>query len=806
MTRCICVHGHFYQPPRENPWLESIEAQPSAYPYHDWNERVAEECYEPNAAARILDGRQRITRITSNYERISFNFGPTLLAWLKVRHADTYAAVLAADRASREHFRGHGSAIAQAYNHLIMPLATDRDIITQVRWGLRDFSHRFGRDAEGMWLPETAVDLRTLEALAVEGVRFTILSPVQASAVRPLAGGEWIDVSGQRIDPSCPYLCRLPSGRDIALFFYDAPVSRAVAFENLLTDGVGFARRLTDLALGGRAPRLAHIATDGESYGHHHRFGEMALARALHRIETAGDARLTNYGEFLALHPPESEVRIVENTSWSCAHGIERWRSDCGCTSGGRPNWKQAWRAPLRAALDLLRDSLAAPFEARAARLLRDPWAARDAYIDVVLDRSDDSVTRFLSAHACVPVDSDMTCRILALMELQRNAMLMYTSCGWFFSDLAGIETVQILRYAGRVIQLARDELGEDHEPAFLGALEGASSNAPEAGNGRRIYEQHVRPATVDLLHVGAHYAVSSVFPGHEAKGSVYSYCVQLEDQGSAADGDATLSVGRIAVTSDITRESARLTFSVLHFGGHNLSGGIRRFADEAEYQKLVRELLGAFERHALPEVIQLMATFPEYTFSLRSLFPERQQEILYRLIDANLRDAESSYRHVFDENLALMHYLSDMGMPLPRPFTVAAEFVLNRDLARVFESEPIDLVAAHALFERARATHITLDREGLAFSMREALERIVARVVVEAPGTGALDDLVAVVSLAEASGFDIDLWKVQNAFYEARRTTYPGIAALGRAGDAACAAWADRFVAAGDQLEVVVD
>ena len=806
MTRYICVHGHFYQPPRENPWLESIETQPSAYPYHDWNERVAAECYAPNAAARILDERHRITRITSNYERISFDFGPTLLAWLQGRHADTYAAVLAADRTSREHFGGHGSSLAQAYNHLIMPLATDRDIRTQVRWGLRDFSRRFGRDAEGMWLPETAVDLRTLDALAVEGVRFTILSPAQAAAVRPLQGGEWTDVSGQRIDPSRPYLCRLPSDRTIALFFYDGPVSRAVAFENLLADGARFARRLTDLATTGSEPRLAHVATDGESYGHHHRFGEMALAWALHRIDGGGGIRLTNYGEYLALHPPESEVRIVENTSWSCAHGIERWRSDCGCSAAGRPSWNQAWRAPLRAALDLLRDAIAPPFETRAARLLRDPWAARDDYIDVIVDRSDESITRFLNAHACVAVDPDTTCRILALMELQRNAMLMYTSCGWFFSDLAGIETVQILRYAGRVIQLARDEMGEDLEPAFLDTLETAISNAPETGNGRRIYEQHVRPAMVDLLHVGAHYAVSSVFPGHEAEGRVYSYRVLLEDQGSAADGDATLSVGRIAVTSDITRESARLTFSVLHFGGHNLSGGIRRFADETEYEKLVQEILGAFERHALSEVIQLMATFPEYAFSLRSLFPERQREILYRLIDANLREAESSYRRVFDENLALMHYLTDIGMPLPRPFTVAAEFVLNRDLARAFVSEPVDLMAARALFERARATHVTLDREGLAFSMRGALERLVARVVTEAPHTQALDDLTVVVTLAKSSGFEIDLWTVQNAFYEARRTTYPDIAARGRAGDAACAAWAARFAAAGDQLEVVVD
>ncbi len=806
MTRYICVHGHFYQPPRENPWLESVETQPSAYPYHDWNERVAAECYLPNAAARILNPQHRITRINSNYEKISCDFGPTLLAWLQQHHADTYAAILAADRASRAHFGGHGSAIAQAYNHLIMPLANERDLTTQVRWGLADFRHRFRRDAEGMWLPETAVDTRTLEALAAHGLRFTILSPAQAAAVRPLGAGAWTDVRGQRIDPSRPYLCRLPSGAEIALFFYDGPVSRAVAFENLLADGARFARRLTDLAANGGQPCLAHIATDGESYGHHHRFGEMALAFALHSIESAAQVQLTNYAQFLELHPPEMEVHIIENTSWSCAHGVERWRSDCGCSAGGRPSWNQAWRAPLRAALDRLRDGSVAAFEARAGRLLQDPWAARDDYIAVVLDRSDESIGRFMAAHARVPVDAGSTAQVLGLMELQRNAMLMYTSCGWFFNDLAGIETIQVLRYAGRVIQLARDVLEEDLEPGFLETLEMAVSNAPEAGNGRRIYEEHVRPALVDLLHVGAHYAVSSVFPGHEPEGRVYSYRVSLEDQASAADGDATLAVGRIHVTSEITRETARLTFSVLHFGGHNLSGGIRVFQGEEAYEGLQKTLLDAFEQHALSDVIQVMATFPEYTFSLRSLFPERQREILYRLIDANLRDAESSYRRVFDENLALMHYLGDMGMSLPRPFTVAAEFVLNRDLARAFAAEPVDLIAAGTLLERARATHITLDREGIGFSIRAALERLVARVVDEAPRVDALDELAALHALAASSGFDIDLWKVQNVFYEARRTLYPVMSARAQTEDAPAAEWAARFAEVGDQLEVAVD
>src|SRR5919202_166538 len=365
MHHYICIHGHFYQPPRENPWLEAIELQDSAAPYHDWNARITAECYAPNAAARILDGQGRIAAIVNNYARISFNIGPTLLAWLEAQAPDTYHAMLAADRESQTRFAGHGSAIAQAYNHLIMPLATRRDKATQVIWGIQDFVHRFGRQPEGMWLPETAVDLETLELLTAHGIRFTILSPYQALRVRRIdeVAGEgvapWIDVTGGRIDPSMPYIVRQPSGRAIAIFFYDAPIARAVAFEGVLARGDALADRLLGAFSAARPhPQLVHIATDGESYGHHHPHGDMALAYALAAIERQGRARLTNYGEFLALHPPAYEVAIAENTSWSCFHGIERWRHDCGCNSGGQRGWHQAWRGPLRSALDWLRDAI----------------------------------------------------------------------------------------------------------------------------------------------------------------------------------------------------------------------------------------------------------------------------------------------------------------------------------------------------------------------------------------------------------------------------------------------------------------
>ncbi|MFW6150924.1 MAG: DUF3536 domain-containing protein, partial [Chloroflexota bacterium] len=382
MERYVCVHGHFYQPPRENPWLEAVELQDSAYPYHDWNERITAECYAANGVSRILDAEGRITQIVNNYESISFNFGPALLAWMEGHAPEAYRRILEADRASQERFSGHGSALAQCYNHMIMPLANDRDKHTQVLWGIRDFERRFGRKPEGMWLPETAVDLRTLEVLAELGVRFTLLAPRQAKRVREAGAEEWEDVSGGQVDPKTAYTVRLPSGRSLQVLFYDGPVSRAVAFEGLLSDGERFARRLMDaFGQSEEGAQIGHIATDGESYGHHHRYGDMALAYALHTIEREGLARISNYGEYLEKNPPTHEVEIVENSSWSCVHGIERWRSDCGCSTGGHPGWKQAWREPLRQALDWLRDEMASGYEEEAGRLLKDPWHARDEYI-----------------------------------------------------------------------------------------------------------------------------------------------------------------------------------------------------------------------------------------------------------------------------------------------------------------------------------------------------------------------------------------------------------------------------------------
>ena len=493
--RCICIHGHFYQPPRENPWTGRVESQPSAAPFHDWNARITDECYRPNGESRILDDEDQVEAVVNNYASISFNFGPTLLSWLEAHAPMAYARILLADRDSAALFGGHGSSLSQAYSHMIMPLADDRDRRTQVLWGMADFRHRFGREPEGMWLPETAVDLPTLEEMASAGILFTVLEPGQASRYRKGGVEEWHEAADGGIDPSRPYTLNLPSGRSIALFFYDGPISRAVAFENLLDDGTVFAERLmSGFDDSHDRAQLVHIATDGESYGHHHRHGDMALAFALRRIRREQDVRIVNYGQYLEIHPPDHEVEIHENTAWSCAHGIERWRADCGCETGLNGEWNQAWREPLRKALDRLRDRFRPSFEAAGADLFHDSWLAREDYIQVVLDPGRESEERFLAQHAGSYLDEAGRSRALNLMELQHQAMLMFTSCGWFFDDLAGLEGVQILRYAGRAIQLAEGLFGGDFTEPFLKDLEQAVSNDSAAGNGRQLFLEKVSP------------------------------------------------------------------------------------------------------------------------------------------------------------------------------------------------------------------------------------------------------------------------------------------------------------------------
>lgn len=797
-ARCICIHGHFYQPPRENPWLEAVETQDSAHPWHDWNARITAECYEPNAASRILDSRDRIIKIVNNYASISFNFGPTLLSWLEQKEPSTYAAVIDADRASRDRLDGHGSAMAQAYNHMILPLASARDRLTQVRWGMRDFEFRFGRKPEGMWLPETAVDIPSLEVLAAEGILFTILEPHQAARWRIIGAEAWND---GLIDPTRAYQCRLPSGASIAIFFYEGPISRAVAFENLLARGENFAHRL--LAAFAESPdhaQIVNIATDGETFGHHHRFGDMALAYAIDYINEHKLAQIGNYGHFLAFNPPQHEVEIVERTSWSCSHGVNRWELDCGCNIGAPAGWTQQWRAPLRESLDWLRDQCASVFEELGKKALTDPWGTRDDYISVILDRSEENVNRFLARHRR---GSATATQILELLEMQRNAMLMFTSCGWFFNDVSGIETVQVLRYAGRAIQLAEKLSGKTLELEFLERVSKARSNLPQSGDARQIYEREMKLDRVDLRRVAAHYAVASLFDTFSPEATVYCYRVRQDDLETFRAGRSKMAVGRVTVTSTITCEEASFEFAVIRLGVTELTGGVRGAVAAEGYEEMKHALSEDMRVNGVSSTIRILDDyFAEPLLSIRDLFRDEQRRILELLLETTLADAESTFRSLHERYDPLMRFHAALGVPLPGVLRTAAEFDVNMQLRRLMEQEEIPLTEVEVLLREAREEGVSLDETTL-MVMERAVRSAASALAEEPQDVEKLQRWEAIVSLMREADVKVDLRKPQDEYYRMKKIIRPVIAASAGNGSSTANRWLQLFDALGEKLSI---
>jgi hypothetical protein len=652
---------------------------------------------------------------------------------------------------------------------MILPLANSRDKKTQIIWGIKDFEYRFGRKPEGLWLPETAVDLETLDIMAQHEIGFAILSPGQAQRVRPIDGDEWQDVSGVRIDHTMAYQVSLPSGRVMNLFFYDGFISQDLAFQGLLNNGEAFANRLLyEFSEDRPSPHLVHVATDGETYGHHNRGGDMALAYALHYIESNGFAKLTNYAQYLENQPPTHEVEIFENSSWSCIHGIERWRSDCGCNSGGHPDWNQAWRAPLRAALDWLRDAVKPAYEELAGRFLTDPWGARDDYIDVVVDRSPDLISKFLKRHATRPFDSGDEIKILELMELQRHAMLMYTSCGWFFDELSGIETVQVMQYAGRVLQLADQLFSGSFEPEFLERLELAKSNIPEYRDGRTIYEKFVRPAMLDLKKVGAHYAINSLFQDIDERSSIYSYSAVMEDYRNFQVGSAKFVIGRAKVTSNATRISTTLCFGVLHLGDHNIACGTGEYQGKQEYETLVKEISEAFARADFPKTILLLGKhFGASTYSLTSLFADERSKVLNMIMEPTLREAQASYSSIYEHHAPLIRFLKGSGMPLPKGLALAAELCLNAKLRRALQGEGLEPEVVRPLLEEASLAGATLDATALGLLLAGNVEHLAEQLLEQPDDLSRMESLNKAAKLVRTLPFEVNLWKTQNICYK---------------------------------------
>ncbi|MEO3994005.1 MAG: DUF3536 domain-containing protein [Desulfurococcaceae archaeon TW002] len=645
MSKYVVIHAHFYQPSREDPWLFEVPNEESAYPYHDWNERITEECYRPNASIPIVDRESYVVDVINNYSWISFNVGPTLLRWLEEKAHDVYEAIIEADRVSRSRFSGHGSAIAQVYNHLIMPLANREDKYVVTYWGIEVFKEAFGRLPEGMWLPETAVDDESLDVLAELGIKFTVLAPHQARAVRG-PEGVWVDVSGGRIDTRRPYIYKTSSGRSIVLFFYDARLSHSVAFGDLLSNGDVFAKNILKAFSSTDETELVTVATDGETYGHHKKYGHLALAYALRTIDEMGLAKITNFGKFLELNPPKWEVKIAEKTSWSCAHGVERWRSNCGCRIDINRAWNQEWRKPLRDAMDWLISEVKKVFIDEASEIFTNPMTALLNYVSVV-GKSEEVINEYLGRFTKAPLTKEVRSKALELMEMMRHAYLMFSSDGWFFDDISNIESIQVMKHAARAIQLTRKLSNVDLETDFLRFLKNAKSNVPDLRNGANIYDLYVRSSITDFHDVCVMYSMLSLSPNHSGDTRrIFSYVIEDLGSESYVSGSFRSSLGKARVTYLATLESFECVYYSYSINKHILAGAsapaekldlrtlrdvLRRYIDAGEFSELEKFLKEHFNRFRsfsdLRRDLQL-AIVNDYFSNLLDRVHERVKEI----------------------------------------------------------------------------------------------------------------------------------------------------------------------------------
>ena len=680
----LTIHGHFYQPPRENPWLEAIELQDSALPFHDWNERINKECYNPNSVSKIVDSRNKILDIVNNYEYMSFNFGPTLLSWMEKFAPLTYERIIKADIESIAAHNGHGNAMAQVYNHIIMPLANEHDKETQIKWGIQDFEYRFGRKPEGIWLAETAVDDDTLRLLEANGIKFTVLSPYQALRIRAEGAKDWQDVSWGNIDPARSYRYYIKSapGKYIDLFFYDGAISRSVAFDELLKDGNKFAKRLREGVSDLRDyPQLVNIATDGESYGHHTKFGDMALAYVMHVKAKDEGFTITNYAEYLDKYRSNYEADIKQASSWSCFHGVGRWKEDCGCSTGGHPGWNQKWRKPLREALDYLRDELVKIFENEGPKYFnKEVWEVRNNYIAVILDRGSMNVSKFQRENFNEDLSDTDKVRAMELLEIQRQAMLMYTSCGWFFSEISGIETVQIMKYAARAMQLAANFSKKDFEKRFLEILEEAKSNITEYGTGRNIFEKFVKPSIITMKQIASLWAISSLYQEFEDEENIYCYKVLKHDYQRVQKGNSTFVTGKIEIQSRITLEKSQLVFALMQYGSGDFHCAIKQFSDDSEYTNMKNNLIKIFMLNPITEIIRAIDEYfgKEY-FTLKDIFIEERRKILQLLLKDKLNKFARTYEEMYDEGKGSIYHMLNLGLAIPDEFKIAASYALSR-------------------------------------------------------------------------------------------------------------------------------
>ena len=775
----LTIHGHFYQPPRENPWLEEIEIQDSARPFHDWNERVSSECYEPNSVSRIVDDKNRILDIVNNYQNMSFNIGPTLLSWMEKYAPCSYRRIINADKNSIELYGGHGCAIAQVYNHIIMPLANTNDKYTQAIWGIRDFQKRFGRMPEGIWLAETAVDAQTLEVLIDLGIRYTILSPFQAQCVRKMDSenpNDWHDVSWGSIDPSQPYRYYV-EGSDkkkfIDLFFYDGAISKSVAFDFLLTDGEKFARRQLDgYSESRQRTQLVNIATDGESYGHHTKFGDMALSYVLGVKAKDLGFEITNYGQYLEMYPPEYEVDIKPVSSWSCSHGVERWKDDCGCNTGAQPGWNQKWRKPLRDALDYLRDELIKLCSAEGAKYYKDFWDARNKYIDVILDRSEESVNKFLKENCISGFKAKDRTKALKLMEIQRFCMLMYTSCGWFFAEISGIETVQIMKYAARAIQLAGAFSNANFEEKFLNILSKAKSNIEEYGNGKNIYERFVKPSVVCIEQIVCHWAISSLYSDLADLDEIYCYKIKKVNYKVVKNGHAELALGRIEVTSKITLEKWDMGFALLKTPDSEFYCAAKECKPDEDLSEGRKLIINTFMSNVMLETLKAFEEqYSAKFYRLKDVLIDKRKTILDNVLKSRLTRVANTYEELFEELKVPVAHLANLGMDIPDAFRVSAKFCLIKNLQEIlthihdFRNEEF-LAQVKKIKEGADKFFVNLNKSNSGVILAKKLQSLIDELS-QTMDLKVADEIFAIFDVIDILQLNVEIKVAQNIYFE---------------------------------------
>jgi hypothetical protein len=672
-----------------------------------------------------------------------------------------------------------------------MPLAMDRDKETEVLWGMADFERRFHRKPEALWLPEAAVNYATLQVLVKYRMRYLILSPFQALRVKPLGGKKWTDVSQGRIDTTRPYRCFIQDGSGkklldhfIDIFFYNGIISKEIAFGDLLKDGNNFCNRFTQFYQESKQrPQLIHVATDGETYGHHMKFGEMALAYALDKGFPTRGLELINYGSFLKRFPPVHEVEIDEGpkgegTSWSCAHGVGRWKEDCGCSTGGKTGWNQKWRKPLREALDFLRDELSQVFEREGKKIFQDVWKARDRYIEVILNRSPEGIKNFFDQYGARGLDPKGRIEGLKLLEMQRHALQMYTSCGWFFNDLAGIETIIVLQHAARAIQLAEEWSGEEIEKKFVQHLSEAKSNLPEMGKGDQVYQLLVKPKRVTPEKVVNHFAIASLLDPGDGEKKIFSHRLEKIRYEKMESEENLLVIGQVRVASEIIPEPREFLFGLIPSKREVFRTWVLEKKGGVEFSTLKEKAQENFGRGEREMTGVLAALLGKRMFTIKDTFKEERQAIFQKLIQKEFDEHCQSYADLFDRTRQAVEALSREGLEVPFEIRVAAEVTLsdrlfqeikelNRDFKGTIERRKIDEIVEEA---KEHGYHLRKEKSLLALNgiLMERMNALQKSTGSDLSRQSELaEEVLTLLDLARKWDFEISLEEAQNLMGE---------------------------------------